>query len=57
MKVFITCEVEKKDLENGGMSDKTYKKMMSLIDDIRSEDIPVQFKETDIPRWKRASDV
>jgi len=62
IKVFITVEVEKKDIENPdiGMSKANYLSMMDLINELRKQGIPVQYKETDIPRrsgFKPASEL
>jgi hypothetical protein len=57
MKVFITVEVEEGDLGKGIMSEKTYIHMMKTISLIRKEGIPVQYKDTNIPRFQRASEI
>jgi len=57
MKVFITVEIEKKDIGKKIMSEKAYMALMKAIELIRKEDIPVQYKDTNIPRFKRASEI
>ena len=57
MKIFITVEVEKLDYTaKGGMSEKTFMLMQKFITAARKENIPVQYKDTDLPRFRRASD-
>jgi hypothetical protein len=58
MKVYITVEVEKGDIEDDkqGMSRKNYQSLQDVIHNLRLDGIHVQYKETDIPRWKRASE-
>ena len=50
IKVFITVEVEKHDIKEGGMSQEGFIKLMDLVDFLRLEGIPVQYKSTSIPR-------
>lgn len=52
MKVFITIEIEKEDLGKGMVSEEAYTHLMKTIEMLRLEGIPVQYKDTNLPRRK-----
>ncbi len=53
MKIYITIEVTKDDIENPKMSEKCYDKMRDFIDKCMLEEIPIQIKETNFPPPRR----
>ncbi len=53
MKVFMTIEVTKDDIENPKMSEECYNKMRDFIDACMLEEIPIQIKETNFPPPRR----
>lgn len=60
MKVFITIEIEKEDVGKMIVSEETYTHLMKSIDMLRKEGIPVQYKDTNLPRrkgWVKASEL
>ena len=52
MKVFITLELEGKEELVKEMSQEAYQRIMETVDMLRKEGIPVQYKETNLPRYR-----
>jgi len=52
MKVFITLELEGEDDLRKEMPKEAYHRLMDTVDMLRKEGIPVQYKETNLPRYR-----
>lgn len=52
MKVFITVELEGVEALYEVMPKEAYKRLMDTVDMLRKEGIPVQYKETNLPRYR-----
>ena len=52
MKVFITLELEDGDVLSEEMPKEAYQRLMDTVDMLRKEGIPVQYKETNLPRYR-----
>ena len=52
MKVFITLELEGVEVLSKEMPKEAYQRLMDTVDMLRKEGIPVQYKETNLPRYR-----
>ncbi len=52
MKVFITLELEGAEVLSKEMPKEAYQRLMETVDMLRKEGIPVQYKETNLPRYR-----
>ncbi len=52
VKVFITIELEGEEVLNNVVPIEAYRRLMDTVDMLRLESIPVQYKETNLPRYK-----
>ena len=53
MKLFITIEIEKDDIGKRIVSEEAYTHLYKTMDMFREEGVPVQYKETNLPRKQR----
>ena len=52
MKVFITLELEGEEVLSNVMPEEAHKRLMHTVDMLRKEGVPVQYKETNLPRYR-----
>lgn len=52
VKVFITVELEGEEILQDKMPREAYLRLFDTVDMFRKEGIPVQYKETNLPRYK-----